>query len=49
MSDEYNYNKALSVRNIADMVYACQVFHEPGMLTGFHLTRMPDGLLVVPD
>ena len=49
MSDGYPYVKALSVRNTADMVYACQVFHEWGMLPGFHLTRMYDEVLAIPD
>jgi hypothetical protein len=44
-----HYVKALSVRNIADMVYACQVFHEWGMPPGVHLTRMYDEVLAIPD
>ena len=43
------YIKALSVHNIADMVYAKQVFHEPGMLPGTHMTRMYDEILAIPD
>lgn len=45
----HDYCKALSVRNTADMVYARQVFHEPGMLPGFHLARMYEEVLVIPD
>lgn len=44
-----NYIKALSVRNIAEMVYARQVFHEPGMLPGYHLCRMYDSIEAIPD
>lgn len=28
------YAKALSLRNVADMVYAQQVFHQPGIPPG---------------
>ncbi len=47
--DEEKYIKALSVRNVAEMVYALQVFHEPGMLPGMHLRRMYDSVEVIPD
>jgi hypothetical protein len=42
------YIKALSV-NTGIMVYARQVFCEPGMLPGYHLARMYDELEVIPD
>jgi hypothetical protein len=42
------YVKAMSARN-TEMVYAQQVFCEPGMLPGFHFTRMYDELEIIPD
>lgn len=45
----HDYIKALSVHNIAEMVYARQVFCEHGMLPGLHLCRMNDGVEAIPD
>lgn len=45
---DHGYIKALSVKNIADMVYARQVFSEPGMPEGVHLCWV-DTVLAIPD
>lgn len=46
---DHDYIKALSTHNIAEMVYARQVFSGPGMPQGLCLCRMYDNIEVVPD
>ena len=46
---EKEFIKAVSVFNKHNFVYARQCFHEPGMLKGFYLIRMPDGIQCIPD
>ena len=44
-----DYIKALSVQNIANLVYAQQCFHEPGMIPGFHVASIYDTVECIPD
>lgn len=43
------YTKALSVRNVADMVYAQQVFHQPGMPPGLYLCRLYGNIEIIKN
>lgn len=49
MKNNHGFVKALSVNNAAELVYARQFFHEPGMLEGYFLLRNHDGVIVIPD
>lgn len=46
---DHGFVKALSVNNVAELVYARQFFSEPGMLEGFYLQRMYDEVVAIPD
>ena len=49
MKNNHGFVKALSVNNAAELVYARQFFHEPGMPEGCCLQRMYDEIIAIPD